>query len=473
MRSLYLLLSVLVVLSASVHAQEPTWLNIFKKENGKDRVTALPLDSVSKIAFNKPDETADFYNRMSIIHKNGRTDNVMMDNVVEYSLGTNVPTIYINTDPVVSEITSKSDYLPASFSMNCYGEYDEVKDVGVNIRGRGNTTWSYAKKPYRLKFDKKISLCGLKKAKNYVLIANYIDNTLMKNAIAFKIGQLLEMPYTNHSIPVNVVLNGTYRGAYMLSEKVGINSGSVDIDEEAGIMWEMDAYYDEDFKFKSKLYKLPVMVKDPDFMEIAQPAEGQTVQEAANELLQTWRTDFEVMEASVKNGNPETTLDMEQAVNYILASTVVRNGELNWPKSIYLFKENAGALYKFGPLWDYDWAYNFVLFYDTPLLLPGDPNQTGVTFFLDFVKSAAFKEAFAVKWASFKSELFPQVLEYIDSYADTIRVSALQNGERWPGSGPDGNGWSSEDFDKNVADLKTYLIKRVEYMDNDSHWGIY
>ena len=225
------ILSAIIVISFSSSASTPTWLNIFTNENGKTRVVATPLDDISEINFSKDDDNADYYSTISVVRKNGETKAVSMDNVTDYSLGTNVPTIYINTKPEVEEISSKTEYLPATFSMECYGDYEDVDDVSVNIRGRGNSTWSFSKKPYRLKFDKKISLCGLTKAKSFVLIANYVDGTLMKNAIAFKIGQLLEMPFTNHSIPVSVVLNGRYKGAYMLSEKIGINSGSVNIDE--------------------------------------------------------------------------------------------------------------------------------------------------------------------------------------------------------------------------------------------------
>ena len=463
-----------VSLLSHVCAEVPTWINIFRNEGDKQRVTAIPIDSVSNIYFGQTAGGNDYFNVLSVKKIDGGKSDILMDDVVSYTFGDNVPTIHITTDPEVAEITSKKDYLPASLSMEAYGRYDDVQSVDVNIRGRGNSTWTFSKKPYRLKFDKKISLCGLKKAKSYVLVANYLDNTLMKNAIAFKIGELLGMPYTNHSIPVNVVLNGVYRGSYMLSEKVGINAGSVDIDEEKAIMWELDAYFDEDYKFKSKLYSLPVMVKDPDLSEIAVPAEGQTQAEAAWELLGMWRSDFEKMEASVRAGTPGQFLDIEQAVNYMLANNVVRNNELNWPKSVYLFKEEESSSYKLGPLWDYDWAFNFLnQSYDWPLLTFQGYDKFGTSFFMDLVKSDAFKSAFEEKWIRFKNEQFPVLLEYIDSYSDAVRVSALQDGERWPDKGPDGQGYSCETFDRDVQELKDWLTHRVEFIDRDSNHGFY
>ena len=470
------ILSAISVISFSSSASTPTWLNIFTNENGKTRVVATPLDDISEINFSKDDDNADYYSTISVVRKNGETKAVSMDNVTDYSLGTNVPTIYINTKPEVEEISSKTEYLPATFSMECYGNYEDVDDVSVNIRGRGNSTWSFSKKPYRLKFDKKISLCGLTKAKSFVLIANYVDGTLMKNAIAFKIGQLLEMPFTNHSIPVSVVLNGRYKGAYMLSEKIGINSGSVNIDEEKGILWELDTHFDEDYKFHSQIYNLPVMVKDPDLLEVVTLQDDEDREALANELFHNWQTDFEKMEAAIKNGIPETELDMDQAVNYILANVIVRNGEIGWPKSVYLFKENISRSYKLGPLWDYDWAFDFIDYksapYNSVLLYP--QNRTpGDLFFYDLTKTQIFKDKFEDRWKYFKEELFPLLLDYIDTYADQIRVSALQNGERWPGTGPDDHGISSEDFDNNVSTLKSWLINRVTYLDTAPNHGIY
>ena len=99
------------------------------------------------------------------------------------------------------------------------------------------------------------------KAKNYVLLANHIDPTLMLNSVAFKVGQLLNIPFTNHAIPVDVVLNGKYKG----------------LDENNSVMWELDSYFDEDPKFKSEAFNLPVMVKDPDL---------------TTEQFEYWKKDF-------------------------------------------------------------------------------------------------------------------------------------------------------------------------------------
>lgn len=104
----------------------------------------------------------------------------------------------------------------------------------TQIKGRGNTTWSAsAKKPYQIKLDKKTDLLetGNKanKAKTWLLLANANDATLMHNTIAYQLAKSLGITTTPECAPIDLYYDGEYRGSYLLSEKVEINSGRVDI----------------------------------------------------------------------------------------------------------------------------------------------------------------------------------------------------------------------------------------------------
>ncbi|MBO7271776.1 MAG: CotH kinase family protein, partial [Bacteroidaceae bacterium] len=167
-------------------------------------------------------------------------------------------------------VTSRNYYLKAIFSITGYGMYDDFSD-SVQIKGRGNNSWNYKKKSYRLKFGEKKKPFGLTKGKSWVLLANPQHGSLMVNAIAMKIGQLAGAKYTNHIIPVELYINGKYQGSYIFTEKVGFSNNSVDVDEEYGYMLELDSYYDEDFKFRSSHSNLPVNNKEP---KLAEEKEG-------------------------------------------------------------------------------------------------------------------------------------------------------------------------------------------------------
>lgn len=106
------------------------------------------------------------------------------------------------------------------------GDLNPQKD---EIRGRGNSTWGFPKKPYRFKFNKKVSLLGIPAEKNFVLLANYADKTGIRPALAHRLGNHIQdfrnrkgepTWYVPSSIQVEVYMNGRYDGLYTLTDHV-------------------------------------------------------------------------------------------------------------------------------------------------------------------------------------------------------------------------------------------------------------
>lgn len=85
------------------------------------------------------------------------------------------------------------------------------------IRGRGNSTWSESKKPYKIKLESKADILGMGSNKHWVLVANIYDNSKMRNKMTYTLGERLGIAYTPKSVPVDVVMNGEYYGNYYLS----------------------------------------------------------------------------------------------------------------------------------------------------------------------------------------------------------------------------------------------------------------
>src|SRR5690606_15429476 len=126
-----------------------------------------------------------------------------------------LPELSISTDggaPVVS----KDDYINATFSLS--GENLVTTEGNLEIRGRGNSTWSWPKKPYKLKLEDSEPLLGMPKSKHWVLLANYADKTLMRNDIAFMFGKSIGMEYTPRAKYAEVTMNDAYQGVYQLVE---------------------------------------------------------------------------------------------------------------------------------------------------------------------------------------------------------------------------------------------------------------
>jgi len=384
-----------------------------------------------------------------------------------------IPTIHIDLKdyPEATTLWEKDLYLNASISVNGNGLVGDVAPMDVSIKGRGNSTWNMPKKPMRLKFTKKTEFCGLSKSKNYVLLANYIDNSLMRNAVVFKAAELLGVTPVNHMLPCDVYFNGHLLGSYLLTEKIGINSASVDIDENTGVLLELSSEYDEEFKFRSPIYNLPVMIKDPDLKKIA---EANPQGPSAQELLNLWKTDFSEAEALGVSLKSFEAFDLEAFVDYYLLCNFCCNDEIGFPKSVYMYKEKLGeGKYKVGPLWDYDSSFNY----------KKHPKEEGCPFdekspnsnlwlnglFDDFVRTPGFKEAYASRFEYFKTEVFPVLLDFIYEYSELIEPSAKQNGLIWTGDLSYTN-WlvveSSYDT-KNIRDnFIEWIKKRMDYLES-------
>ena len=363
-----------------------------------------------------------------------------------------IPELTITTtDPSIAEIPSKDYYLEGTLAVNGRGGYEDYTGK-TEVKGRGNSTWGYPKKPYRLKLNKKAEICGLGKAKNYVLLANHLDPTLMLNSVAFKIGRLLELPFTNHAIPVDVVLNGIYKGSYLLTEQIEVKENRVDLDENNSVMWELDSYWDDEPKFKSTAFNLPVMVKDPDL---------------TTEQFEYWKKDFNAFTTQfakepLEGNSYVDMIDIESVAKFLITFNLVHNMEINHPKSVFLHKEGNGK-YVMGPIWDFDWAYdyegtsNHFGRYNTPLF-SSSMNGVGTAFFQRFLQDSRVKAIYKRTWQDFKNNKLDALLQYVDYYAVMLKPSVERNSELWE---------NTRSFDTKVKELKTWLRNRADYIDSE------
>lgn len=363
-----------------------------------------------------------------------------------------IPELTITTtDPSIAEIPSKDYYLEGTLAVNGRGGYEDYTGK-TEVKGRGNSTWGYPKKPYRLKLNKKAEICGLGKAKNYVLLANHLDPTLMLNSVAFKIGRLLELPFTNHAIPVDVVLNGIYKGSYLLTEQIEVKENRVDLDENNSVMWELDSYWDDEPKFKSTAFNLPVMVKDPDL---------------TTEQFEYWKKDFNAFTTQfakepLEGNSYVDMIDIESVAKFLITFNLVHNMEINHPKSVFLHKEGNGK-YVMGPIWDFDWAYdyegtsNHFGRYNTPLF-SSSMNGVGTAFFQRFLQDSRVKAIYKRTWQDFKNNKLDALLQYVDDYAVMLKPSMERNSELWE---------NTRSFDTKVKELKTWLRNRADYIDSE------
>jgi len=371
--------------------------------------------------------------------------------ILDETIRAAVPQIIINIENG-AEVLDKENYLNATLEILGNDLYEDLGPLSTRIKGRGNSSWGNPKKPYRLKLDVKSSILGLPKAKDWVLLANYQDYTLMCNAVAMKIGKLLKMPFTHTIIPVDVIINGQLMGNYTLTQQVEIGENRVDIGKE-GFLLELDTYFDENHKFLSEVLSLPVMVKDPDIDSEIQFDAIKTAFQNMENLL--FASDF-------PNNSYGNVIDKKGLVNYLLLNNLVANYEINHPKSVYLFKP-AGGKFMMGPIWDFDWGFGidentkeYFKFADVPLLKPED-ERAGAKFFAQFMKDPQVRSLYKQIWTQFRDESFDELLKYIEWYAASIRDSQKRDYSLWK--------IGVNNLPQSKADMKKFLRLRAAHID--------
>ncbi len=370
---------------------------------------------------------------------------------INWSRRDSVPHIYINTQGNVS-ITSKDTYVNATILIDGKEEYPDYSGT-TQIRGRGNSTWSFPKKPYRLKLTTKSELFGLSAERDWVLLANYLDPTLLLNAVAMQIGKHLQIPYVNNIIPVNVTLNGNYIGAYNFTEQVEVEDNRVNVGDN-GLLLELDTNYDEDYKFFSTSYSLPVMLKYPDLDNSNQLT---PIAQQFNQMESL------VADAAFPNNNYKDFIDIESVANFLLVNFLTDNQEPNHPKSTYIHKLPAGK-FTMGPIWDFDWAYgyegNYVHFANatTPYFwTTRNPVPAGTRFFMQFFKDPQFVTLLKQKWTTYKTTHFPALLKFVDETASYIESSKNADRLVW--------GTGNAVFMNDITRLKNWLNSRAAFLD--------
>ncbi|MDR1308164.1 MAG: CotH kinase family protein [Treponema sp.] len=364
------------------------------------------------------------------------------------TLNTGLPVLKINTTDGQA-ILSKENYITADIQIIDPNNDSYCLETITEIRRRGNATWRYPKKPYRLKFFEKKSLFGLTKAKSWVLLANFQDPTLLMNTVAFELGNRMGLPYTNHYIHVELVLNDVYEGSYVLTEQVQVGKGRVDIDEDAGFLVELDVYYDEEPKFRTQNYRLPVMIKSP---------EGLSDISGYNFVINSINAlDTRLYDGNFPMNGYHDLIKTDTFVDFLLINEIVGNGELGHPKSTYMYKDKDGKI-NMGPLWDFDWGYGYSG-RGNKYFIQTDYRNEIHPFFNRLFDDPDFRTDYKTHWNANYSSI-ADIPNFIDEMAQKLELSQRTNYKVWQWS--DGINYAHQ-----IQRMKTWWNRRIVYLNNE------
>lgn len=263
---------------------------------------------------------------------------------------TNLPTVIINTENA-QEIVSKENEISSNVYIISENGTNLLSTSETGVRGRGNASWDqFPKKPYRLKFKSKQSPLGAPaSAKKWTLISNYSDKSLMRNILAFEASRRFGQAYTPYCHPVDVIVNGEYRGCYQLCDQVEAAEGRVPAKD--GYLIEIDAYAWKEVSAFWSWKGTPVTIKHPDEDDIT---------DAQRNHIESFFNQMETAALGSDFTDPvkgyRKYIDLESFLRNLLVGDFCGNTDLLW--SVYMYKDAAdGKLYT-GPTWDHDLSFD-------------------------------------------------------------------------------------------------------------------
>ena len=346
----------------------------------------------------------------------------------------------------------------------------------AGLRLRGNASIQFPKKPYRIKFANKHHVLGSPaNAKNWTLVNNYGDKTLMRNIMAFHVSEVCGLPYTPFCRAVDVFVNGEYKGNYQLSDKIEVKKDRVAIDEmtaddlvgeaiSGGYLWEIDGYAHQEPSYYRSPHGVPVTLHSPKDDEIV-PAQ------------RSYFTNYyQTMENAVsKSGVNDTTwrnyIDYTTFAEYTLANQLCGNPDVYW--SCYMYKKRGDMHAYTGPVWDFDIAFDndyrqYPEASHTEFILGGADNVGPFVRHIIYADQRS-RDEMKEYWhlARNKGISAEELTAFVDSVAQELDASQRLNFLRWPilSQTVHMNPVALGTYNGEVQRLKEFLRMRVSWMD--------
>jgi len=274
---------------------------------------------------------------------------------------TNIPDVIIHTTNS-QQILDRENYVKGIINIISNNGQTIFSD-SVEIRGRGNYSWTnFDKKPYRFKLLSKSQILNFPaEARNWALLSNHSDKTLIRNLLAFDISKRVKTPYTPAGRLVNFYLNGEYQGCYQLCDHIDVREKRVNVTEmkptditgdklTGGYLIEVDAYAGSPDKWFQSNRGTKATIKSPKKSEIM------TRQyDYIRDHFNRWETSVYASNFSDPNNGFRRYMDTYSFICHFLVGELAGNTDTYW--STFMYKQRGDDKFYFGPVWDFDIAF--------------------------------------------------------------------------------------------------------------------
>ena len=374
-----------------------------------------------------------------------------------------VPTVHFNTNSGET-VNTRDTWFPGEFSI-LPGTTDQNKDgslencgavnkIDGDMRGRGNYSWSFAKKGFNLRFDDSIDLCGMGKSKKWALVANHYDRSLLRNSAAGFVGKVFSnLEWTPKDAAVDFYHNGSFRGSYILIERVNLEGGRIDRPElkaeetpqicsgpdpsvdttsiiNGTYLLEWDFRKGANFNFGANDHGW-IGLKEPEDEDYCQNM-GAYINDYVD------RADRDLYDGAADSNDWMSSIDLASAVDYYIAMEFLKPVDGNMWASVYMYKPRGEKIH-FGPLWDFDLAMGSANRAGNVVSPSGwylrnrlnvSAKQTDTTWFNRMNQNPTFRAAVKTRWNQIDQNL-DNVVGYVRDQENLIDKSASDNYVKW------------------------------------------
>ncbi len=254
-------------------------------------------------------------------------------------------------------VTSKEEYINATFSLISYDANNLpatlMANENIQIRCRGNSTYYMPKLSYRIKFATKTTLLFNHSESDWVLLANFADQTLIRNYLTHNFSSSLNMAFSPGAEFVDLYLNDEYMGNYLLSDQIEVTNDRVDIEEhstdvDTGYLIEMDKrMYDwpegtEGYDW-FMVYGVPYVIKSP---------KTDSIYYSFDQFNFIMNYIAEIHLTLMNQEDYSELIDESSFIDWFIVQELFQNVDSGY-SSVYLYKDKGDVL-KMGPVWDFD-----------------------------------------------------------------------------------------------------------------------
>ena len=373
---------------------------------------------------------------------------------------TGLPIINLITDSSAS-IDSKEDYVEGGVSLDGRRDFENLADLPMKIRGRGNSTWfTHPKKPYQMKLDDKSSFLGMPEDKRWLFLAEYSDKTMLRNTIAFELGYISNLDWTPKGEFAEVYLNGEYNGTYNITQKVEESDNRVALGD-TGYLLELDQLSkldSDDIYFASRVTdKFIINIKEPSLE--ANSEEQRYIENLIGKFEEA------LLSEDFKNENSgyRQYIDLDSFIDWYLINEITKNVDSRWYSSIFLNVMPGGKI-KMGPLWDFDLSFGNTDYADTRYY-----EGWWVRFnpwYERLFQDPAFTQLVKDRFIYFKNNE-DLIIQKIDMYAEKLKWAQAENDNRWQTLGV--YVWPNpvvyDTYEEEVEHLKNWYLARMQWLE--------